>query len=245
RAAELGSLTALPNTITVMETVIAGVQSVYNPANNYITGATGELESDFRLRRNQSVTMPSQGFEDALEAQLLTLPTVTEAKVYSNRTGNATVNGIPAHTVWVIVRGGNADDIGRAIYNNIPPGIPMKGEQSVPVTRPNGSLETMEYDTASDAQLHVKMTIKLLSGAIDQNYIKQQLAQLSFTIGQSAESVDIATLVKQTIGASGTPYDVGVSLTGEEGSFTEVVTPQGLDEYFVISTENIDISVVS
>lgn len=244
RAAELGSLTALPNTITVMETVIAGVQSVYNPANNYITGATGELESGFRLRRNQSVTMPSQGFEDALEAQLLTLPTVTEAKVYSNRT-NAAVNGIPANTVWVIVRGGNADDIGRAIYNNIPPGIPMKGEQSVPVTRPNGSLETMEYDTASDAQLHVKMTIKLLSGAIDQNYIKQQLAQFSFTIGQSAESVNIATLVKQTIGASGTPYDVGVSLTGEEGSFTEVVTPQGLNKFFVISTENIDISVVS
>ncbi|MBO5928366.1 MAG: hypothetical protein J6Q32_05910 [Clostridia bacterium] len=241
RAAELGSVEALANTITVMETIIAGVQSVNNPANNYQTGATGELDSAFRLRRNRSVTMPSQGFEDALEAQLLTIENVAEAKVYSNRT-DATADGIPAHTVWVIVKGGADEKIGQAIYYNIPPGIPMKGTKSVPISRPNGTLETVNFDTASEIQLYVDMKIKPLSGAIDQNYIKQQLAELTFEIGQSAEAVNIASTVKDIISANGTPYDVGVSLTND--NYSEIVSPSDLDEYFSISTDNITIQVI-
>ena len=242
RAAELGSVEALANTITVMETIIAGVQSVNNPAKNYITGATGELDSEFRLRRNRSVTMPSQGFEDALEAQLLTIEDVAEAKVYSNRT-NATANGIPAHTVWVIVKGGDADDIGRVIYNNIPPGIPMQGDEEVEISRPNGSLDTVNYDIASAAQLYIDMKIKPLAGAIDETHLKQELSKITFEIGQSAEAVNIASAVKDIISENGTPYDVGVSLTNDD--YSEIVSPTGLNEFFEISTSNISIQVVA
>ena len=242
RAAELGSVTALPNTITIMETVIAGVQSVTNPANNYITGATGELDSEFRLRRNRSVTMPSQGFTDSLQAQLLTINNVTQARVYDNKT-SSTVDGIPAHTVWTIVEGGANEDIGKAIYNNIPPGIPMKGNVDVSVPRPNGDLATISFDRPTAVPLYIEMKIKVLSGAIDEDYIKQELAKITYEIGQDAESVNIGTFVKEIITTAGTPYDIGVSTDGV--TFSEVVTPSGLDEYFSISTSNLDITVVS
>lgn len=241
RAADLGAITALPNTITIMETIIAGVQSVNNPANNYETGATGETESEFRQRRNISTSMPSQGFEDATEAQLLTLPNVTQAKVYSNRT-SSTVNTIPAHTVWVIVEGGESDRIGSVIYNNIPPGIPMKGSQSVTIERPNGSTDTVNYDLPSATDLYVQMNIKKLSGAIDEDYVKQQLAATTFAIGESAEAANISTIVKNIISESGTPYDVEVSTDGT--NYSEIVTPSALNEYFTISTTNISITVV-
>lgn len=242
RAADLGSVTALPNTITVMETIVAGISGVNNPANNYETGATGELDSEFRLRRNKSVTLPAQGFEDALEAQLLSLATVSQAKVYSNRTA-ATANGIPAHTVWVIVEGGADTDIGNLIYYNVPPGIPMKGEEEVTITRPNQSTDTVKFDRPTSVPLYVQMNIKVLSGAIDTTYIKQQLAQTTFEIGESAESVSIAAQVKEIISANGTPYDVEVSVDGT--NYSEIVTPTGLDEFFVISTNNVNITVVS
>ena len=242
RAAELGSVTALPNTITLMETVIAGVSSVNNPANNYITGATGESDAEYRIRRNRSVTMPSQGFDDSMEAQLLALDNVTQAKVYNNRTGS-TVNGIPAHTVWVIAEGGNTTEIGKVIYNNIPPGIPMKGSTSISVLRPNGSYETVLYDTPTAVSLYIKMNIQVLSGAIDTDYIKEQLSLTKFEIGENAEGVNIAAAVKDIITTNGSPYDVQVSLNGT--SWAEVVSPSRLDGYFTISTSNITITVVS
>lgn len=242
RAAELGSITALPNTINIMETILAGVSGVNNPANNYITGATGESDSEFRTRRNQSVTMPSQGFDDSIEAQLLTLNNVTQAKAYQNR-GNTTQNGIPPHTVWVVVEGGSSDDIGNVIYHNLPPGIPMKGETSVEVLRPNGSYETIYYDTPTAVPIYIRMDIQVMSGAIDQDYIKQQLSLITFNIGESAESVNIAAAVKDIITTNGSPYNVDLSL--DNSSWSDIITPSGLDEYFTIIADNITITVVS
>ena len=242
RSAELGSITALPNTITVMETIIAGVSGVNNPANNYITGATGESDAQYRIRRNRSVAVSSQGFADSLEAQLLNLPNVSQAMVYQNR-NSSIVNGIPANGVWVICEGGNADDVGKAIYNNIPPGIPMKGSQTVTITRPNGQLETVNYDLGSAVDLYVELSIKILNGAVDQAYLKQELAKLTWNIGESAEAVNISTEIKDIIGSNGTPYDVGVSTDGL--TYSEVVTPSTLNEYFTLSTTNITIVTVS
>lgn len=240
RAAELGNVTATPNTITIMETVLAGVISVTNPANNYITGATGESDSEFRLRRNQTVASPSQGFEDSLQGQLLNLDNVTEAKVYSNRTGS-TQNGIPAHTVWVIVEGGSSVEIGQAIYANVPPGIPMKGTQSVQVQRPSGTTETVYYDNPTAVTLYVKMDIQWISGNIDTDYIKSQLALQTFNIGQSAEGVNLASVVKDIVTTNGSPYNVLVSK--DNTNWSEIVTPTNLDEYFTISATNVSITI--
>ena len=240
RAAEIGNVTATPNTITIMETVLAGVISVTNPANNYITGATGESDSEFRLRRNQTVSSPSQGFEDALQGQLLNLDNVTQAKVYSNR-DSSTQNGIPAHTVWVIVEGGASADIGQAIYANIPPGIPMKGNEDVEVQRPSGNTETVYYDTPTAISLYVKMDVQWISGNIDTDYIKSQLALQKFEIGQRAEGVNLASVVKDIVTTNGSPYNVLVSK--DNTNWSEIVAPTGLDEYFVITASNVTVNV--
>lgn len=245
RAADLGSVTALPNTITTMETVVAGISGVNNAANNYVTGGVGETDAEYRIRRNRSVTIPSQGFDDGLEAQLLNLTNVTQAKVYQNRT-NSTVDGIPAHAIWVIVEGGSADDIGKTIYANIPPGITMHGNESVQVERAiPGTFETIYYDIGAAEDLHVSATIKVISGSIDETYVKEELSKLTWNIAESVEAVNIATAIKDLIGDVGTPYDVGVSLTGTVGSYSEIVTPTALNGYFTLSTSNIDLSVVN
>ena len=236
RAAELGAITAAPNTITIMETVIAGVSAVNNPAANHITGANGESASQFRLRRSKSISAPAQGFDDAIEGQLLALDDVSEAKVYQNRT-SAPVDGIPANTVWVIVRGGTSEQIAPIIYYNIPPGIPMKGTQTATVARPNGNNATVNYDIASSTPLYINLTITPITGSIDQSYIEQQLELLTFNIGQSAEAVNIATAVKNAIGETGTPSLVEVS--SDDVTFSEIATPSALDKYFTILATNI------
>lgn len=242
RAADLGSITALPNTINVMETVVRGVSSVNNPAGNYITGSTGETSAQFRLRRNQAMAVPSQGFDESTESQMLNLTNVTQCKVYDNRT-DSVVNGIPAHGIWVIVQGGQPEDIGRVIYNNLPPGIPMKGEQSVWVQKINGDLVEVLYDVPSAVNLYVRATIKNFSTTnLDQNYIKEQLALTEYTIGGRAESSTLLGTIKETIGDAGTPYNVEIS--ADNSNWVEYATPEGLDEFFVITTANVALTIV-
>lgn len=242
RAADLGSITALPNTINVMETIVKGISSVNNPAGNYITGSTGETSAQFRLRRNQAMAVPSQGFDESTESQMLNLTNVTQCKVYDNRT-NMVVNGIPAHGIWVIVQGGQSEDIGRVIYNNLPPGIPMKGEQTVWVQKINGDLVEVLYDVPSAVNLYVRATIKnFTTTALDQNYIKEQLALTEYTIGGRAESSTLLGTIKETIGDAGTPYNVEIST--DNSSWVEYAVPAGLDEFFVIAAENITLTIV-
>lgn len=241
RAAELGALTALPNTINVMETVIRGVTSVNNPASNYITGNQGETSAQFRRRRNQAMAVPSQGFDESIESQMLNLSNVTQCKVYSNRTAS-TANGIPAHGVWVIVEGGTSDEIGRIIYNNVPPGIPMKGTQSATITKQNGNIETVYYDLPTPVTLYIKGTIMPFDGTPDLDYVKSQLvSQLDYNIAERAESANITTLLKEIIADMGTIYDV--ELSQDETNWAEYLTPSGLNEFFNVTTASIDLTV--
>jgi len=240
RAAELGSITALPNTITIKETVIKGVSSVNNPANNYITGQTGETSAQFRQRRHQSMAAPSQGFKDSIQSQMLELTNVNQCKVYENKT-NVTANGIPPHTVWVITEGGTSAEIGQVIYANVPPGIPMKGDISVQVIRPSGDFETVYYDTASAVPLYVRAAVKNLSQyPLDTDYIINQLALMEFTIQQTVTTSMISNNISNTIGETGAVYDIEISADGS--SWAEYLTPSGLDEYFSITSENVSLT---
>ena len=146
------------------------------------------------------MAVPSQGFDESVESQLLSLDNVTQAKVYDNRT-NQTVNDIPPHTLWVIVEGGAPEDIGRVIYNNLPPGIPSKGEQVVTISKVNGDIVNVFYDLPQPVSLYVRATImKLTTLDIDTNYVATELAKVTFDIRQTVETADITTELKDILG---------------------------------------------
>lgn len=241
RSAELGSITTLANTVNIMETVLKGVTSVNNPAANYITGNQGETSAQFRQRRNRAMAVPSQGFEESLQSQMLNLPNVTQCKVYNNRE-DTTEDDIPPHTTWVIVEGGSSDDIGRVIYNNLPPGIPMKGTQSVEITKQNGDIETVYYDLPLAVPLYIRATIQSFDAAPDEDYIKSQLAgALDYEIGQMAETANITTQLKEILSTGATAYNVEVS--ADNVTWAEYLTPTGLNEFWSVAADNITLTV--
>lgn len=242
RAAELGGIQCLPNTVTLPETIVSGVVSVTNPAANYITGDTGESDAEYRQRRNKTVALPSQGFDESIEAQLLNLDTFTQVKVYDNRK-SVEVNGIPAHTIWVIVEGGQNSEIGNIIYANIPPGIPMKGSIEVLVSKSNGELTPVYFDRGTAQTLYVKITIKNLeTTALDETDIKNKMSEnLTYNIGENADTATITCVLRDILNNTGIPYDVEVST--DNSNWQEIVTPTGLDNYFALAAENITLTV--
>lgn len=240
RAAELGAVTALPNTLNIMETVLKGVTSVNNPAANYLTGNQGETSAQFRQRRNRAMSVPSQGFLESIESQALNTSDITQCKAYDNKTNSTDANGIPAHGVWVIVEGGTSEEIGRIIYNNVPPGIPMKGTQSAVITKQNGNNETVYYDLPTPVTLYIRATVQAFDGSLDDDYIIAQLVpQLNYNIGERAESANITTILKEIIADMGTVYDVELSL--DELTWVEYLTPTGLDEFLNVTTSSVTI----
>lgn len=243
RAANLGAVTALPNTITVMETVLKGVTSVNNPASNYITGNDGETAAQFRRRRNLAMSVPSQGFLDSIESQMLNLSNVSQCKAYDNPTNSAGQNGIPAHGVWVIVEGGTSDEIGRIIYNNLPPGIPMKGSQVVNILKQNGNTVTVRYDLPQSETLYIRANIQAFDGSIDTDSVKTQLLeQLDFNIQERADSAIITTQLKDIIGDMGTVY--GVELSLDNSTWSEYLSPSRLDGFLQATTSSITLTEV-
>lgn len=207
RAQELGQITALANTITTMSTIVAGVVNVNNPANNFITGQTGETAAEFRTRRNRSLQAPSQGFKESIEGQLLALNDVSDAKVYDNK-DDVSING-----VQVIVQGGTSEEIGNIIYNNLPPGINTQGANEAIITVNNRD-KVLNYDKPNPIPILVKGTIESLTDSIndvDLDYVKQTLASKQFRIGELAESANITTELKNILGETGSPYNIEIS----------------------------------
>lgn len=226
RAQELGQITALANTITNMSTIVPGVTEVNNPANNFITGRTGETAAEFRTRRNRSLQAPSQGFKESIEGQLLALNDVSDAKVYDNK-DDVNIDG-----VQVIVQGGTSNEIGNIIYNNLPPGINTQGAYEATITVNNRN-KVLNYDKPNPIPILVKGTIESLTGYendVDINYVKQTLASKQFNIGEIAESANITTELKNILGETGSPYDVELSLGATGGEWSEV-TSIGGDTY--------------
>lgn len=243
RAANTGALECLPNTVTVMSTVVAGVASVTNPSIQYLTGASEESYADFRTRRNRAMSIASTGFEDGLRAQLENLSTVTAAYVYQNRSDVTDANGVPPHSIWCIVEGGTDDEVGQIIYANLTDGCGMKGETIVNVIKSNGSIEEIRYDRPIFQPLYIRANLQNLTAAdLDLDDIKTQMVkELSFEIYGAADGSNITTTMKNIVLNNAVPYDVQVS--NDNINWYEYLLPTTVQNKFALDTNYITLTV--
>ncbi|QCE35630.1 hypothetical protein FAI40_10005 [Acetobacteraceae bacterium] len=116
-----------------------GIASLNNPSAG-ATGQEAEGRIDFENRRSASVAKNSMGQNASLLGALLALNGVTDAQVRDNPTAiELTIDGVTLkpNSVYAVVQGGNAQDIGKAILAKKPPGVQTSGNQSVTVTDNN------------------------------------------------------------------------------------------------------------
>ncbi len=120
----------------------------------------------------------------------------------------------------------------------------MKGQQVVEVPKINGLSENVYYDLPRPINLYIKATIQNFTQfPLDEVNIKQNLAKQTYEIRERAETSNITTILKNAVGDSGNPYNVEISQ--DNVSWAENLIPTGLDEYFVITPDNIALEVIS
>jgi uncharacterized phage protein gp47/JayE len=238
RAVNIGNVEVLPNTITTPVTIILGVLSVNNPSGAAEQGIDEETDAELRERRKRSVSIANQGYTDGLQAALENLPDVTKAAVWQNRGSSTDADGIPGHSIWVIVKGGSDAEIGQVMNYKVAAGVGMKGTQSVNVTQSDGSVATYYFDRPSAETLYVKLDITPLDGqVIIYDDIKEQVSSMNFEPYETVDSSAIICYIKS--------IQANVALTCQvstDGTTWEtVVTPTTKDKYFEITPESITI----
>lgn len=105
QAANPGAILTIPNTITVPVTIVIGISSINNPTSYTSLGINEESDVALRVRRSQSVSNSSQGYLQGLLGTLLNINGVIDAFVYENTSSGTDGDGVPGHSIWVIVDG--------------------------------------------------------------------------------------------------------------------------------------------
>ncbi|WP_219388744.1 baseplate J/gp47 family protein [Escherichia coli] len=186
--ANSGSVAAMAGTITTINTPTRGWVSVTNPAAATV-GSPAETDAELRIRQSQSVALPSITPFEALDGAVSNVTGVTRHKLYENDTGSEDGNGLPPHSVAVIVDGGDVTDIAQAIRGNKGQGTSTHGTTSVTVPDKYGNPHVIKFSRSSDVPVYARIKLKVFTGYTSQ--IGQQIQQAisdyinSLTIGDS------------------------------------------------------------
>lgn len=241
RAVEIGEVEVQLNTITEPVTILAGITGINNPAGALSIGVDEESDPDLKVRRRGSVAIPSLGYLDGIEASLANLDGVSVAQVYENDTKVIDSDGTDPNTIWAIVEGGSDAEIGNVLKVKKSAGSGMRGAESVPIPRPNGSDFVAKFDRPGSEDLYIRFSLSLIGGGfIDTDNLKDQIVEgLLWKIGGEAGADDVTDFVKSI----NNQYRVtGMEISDDGAAWFEVLSVASPQNRFVNAVSRIAIT---
>jgi uncharacterized phage protein gp47/JayE len=162
-----GAITALPGTITKIETVTFGWQSVTNPAAALV-GEPVENDAQLRQRQSNSTAAPSVTVLAGIVGAVLALKGVTACVPYENDTSTdytatsppAGVGPLPPHSISLVVVGGDPVEICQTILLHKTPGCFTYGSTRETVDDVYGLPHDIGYFIPSTVQVGVNIALK-------------------------------------------------------------------------------------
>ncbi|KVP89976.1 hypothetical protein WJ97_23610 [Burkholderia ubonensis] len=172
--ATIGAVAARAGAINQIATPAFGWQTVTNPAD---AAAGAPVESDAALRQRQTVStaLPSLTVLDGIIGAVANVAGVTRYVAYENDTNATDANGIPSHSISLVVEGGDATAIANAIASKKTPGAGTYGTTAIVVTDIYGRPITIRFYRPTAAPVTATVTLKALAGYTTQT--GQQIQQ--------------------------------------------------------------------
>jgi len=176
-AEDAGALAALANTITRIGSPQSGWATVNNPDAASI-GSPVEQDSQLRARQQVSTAISSVSPLDTLVGTVAGVEGVSRTKGYENDTGVVDANGVPAHSICIVVEGGESADIAEAIFLKKTLGTGTYGDVNEEVTDAGGNVHTIYFYRVTEVEISVRITIASLTGysAVVGEQIKEAIA---------------------------------------------------------------------
>jgi uncharacterized phage protein gp47/JayE len=162
-AQNVGAITAPVNSVNVIHTPQLGWSTANNPAHAAEPGAPIETDAALRRRQAASVALPASSPLTAIFAAIGQVPGVTEWTVYENNTSATDANGVPSHSIDVIVAGGDLMTIAQTIQHTKSEGTGTYGSESQTVIDTGSGLPiVIHFDVLTEVPVYVSLTIKAL-----------------------------------------------------------------------------------
>jgi len=157
-AQNAGNITADAATITTIYTPTLGWQSVNNVAAA-TPGAPVESDAALRIRQAQSTANPSLTVLEGTTGGVANLSGVTAVQAYENVTDATDGNGLPPHSISLIVAGGDDMAIANEIALHKTPGTNTYGTTSETVYDNHGMPLIINFYRPTIATIGVQITI--------------------------------------------------------------------------------------
>lgn len=136
-AQEEGAVQAASNTVNRIFTPTLGWQTVDN-ADAATAGEPVETDAELRARQAVSTANPSLTVFDGTVGAVANLPGVTAVKGYENDTDATDGDGLPPHSISLVVAGGDVTEICQTIQIHKTPGCGTYGDVSETVYDAHG-----------------------------------------------------------------------------------------------------------
>jgi uncharacterized phage protein gp47/JayE len=197
-----GEITALPDQIAIIQTPTFGWASVTNPAAATV-GQPTETDSALRARQAVSVANPSQALTTGILGGVLAVDNVVDAQLYENDTsstvytigGVPNIDGFPAHSISLVVDGGDDNEVAQAIALRKTPGCYTNGDVPVVVYDRYGVPITIRFFRPVEKTVFVEITIRALAGYTSAIGADIKAALLAYVNGmQAGESLILSEL---------------------------------------------------
>lgn len=176
-AQEPGDIHAGAGEIKIIATPCRGWQS----AVNTLAATPGRaVETDAALRERQAVStaLPSRTVFEGTLGAVAAVDGVTRWRGYENDTGETDSNGLPPHSICLVVEGGDAQAIADAIAVKKTPGCYTYGDMEMLTRDELGVPNHIRFYYATPVRVRLRVTIKPLAGYLSSTAqaIKDNLA---------------------------------------------------------------------
>jgi uncharacterized phage protein gp47/JayE len=164
-AQEAGAIAAPAGTVNQPFTIITGWQSCTNPAAA-TPGIAVEIDAALRRRQAASTSLPAQTPLQSIAAAVANLIGVGRILPYENQNATTDANGVPSHSIALVVEGGDATQIAQTIEQKKAPGTGTFGNTSIIVSDPAGVPINISFFELTEVPIFVSITIQPLNGFV-------------------------------------------------------------------------------
>lgn len=251
KAKDWGLIGATIGSITTPVTILTEVTSLTNPTVA-VEGRDEETDIELRKRRNKLLGYRGTSLISSIIGKILNLENVADCIVYENQTDvYDAVKDMAAHSLWVIVDGGEVTDIGEIIATDKSGGCGLKGTVETTYEedflRSNGTTRIhyheVKFDrpTKSDIYIKFRVTKRTPTDVIDTEAIKIALVDLLFNIAQDIT----ATELYATIYSAGNNFLASaLELSFDDITYVDDLLEADFDQRLIINSTKIAITEI-
>lgn len=248
---DYGMITAESNTITQQVTIMTEIDSLINPADA-ISGRDEESDQELRERRNKILEVNAYSTTGSILGKILTLDNVADCIIYENKTSvYDSEKDLNPHSLWIIVKGGELDQITETIVKDKTGGTGLKGEIEGTyienfITQSGKTrqiVHTVNFDRPTEKEIYLKFNVKrrVSTQSIDMDNIKNTLTNKVFQI---AENVTVTELYATIYSAASNFIATDLQVSKDNITFVDNLLIAGYDEEFKIIQANIEITEI-